>query len=140
MEVTAAPVQAAVSNVESDVPKPKTAEVDPEAVTLDLLEWNRLSGQVASLAGTRHARDLLTEGLPVALSREESEVLHVEMEEAYLLEHVRAKSIELRGFVDIRPLVTHATKGGSLDAVQGGVYQACQGLPCQCARALGDQA
>lgn len=115
MEVTAAPVQAAVSNVESDVPKPKTAEVDPEAVTLDLLEWNRLSGQVASLAGTRHARDLLTEGLPVALSREESEVLHVEMEEAYLLEHVRAKSIELRGFVDIRPLVTHATKGGSLD-------------------------
>ena len=61
-----------------------TAEVagaDPEAVTLELLEWNRLSAQVASLASTRHGRDLIAEGLPVALSREESEVLHVEMEE-----------------------------------------------------------
>ena len=96
-------------------PPADPVEPDPTAVTLELLEWNRLCCMVASLAGTRRGRETIEQGLPVSLTREESETLHREMEEAYALEQVRDKKIEIRGFVDIRPLVTHATKGGSLD-------------------------
>ena len=91
------------------------SDQDAEAVTLELLEWNRLSAQVASLAGMRRSKELLTEGLVVSLTREESEILHVETEEAFLLEQVRVKSIDTRGFIDVRPLVAHASKGGSLE-------------------------
>jgi len=91
------------------------AEPDPEEVTLELLEWNRLSTMVAAQANTRRARELLELGLPLKHSREESEVLQREMEEAYTLEQNRAKTIDLRGFIDVAPLITHASKGGLLD-------------------------
>ena len=31
------------------------------------------------------------------------------------IEQIKARRIELGGFIDINPLVTHASKGGSLD-------------------------
>ena len=37
------------------------------------------------------------------------------MEEAHRLEQNLAKTIDLRGFIDMAPLVTHASKGGVLD-------------------------
>ena len=88
---------------------------DPTRTTLELLEWPRLSAQVASLASTRAAKSLLEDGLPVNYTREESEVLQQETEEAFTLEQILVRPIELRGFSDIAPLVTHATKGGELD-------------------------
>lgn len=96
-------------------PPAPPAEPDPEDVTLDLLEWDRLSAMVASQAGTRKARALLEAGLPVRHDREESELLQTEMEEAYRLEQGLAKSVDLRRFIDVAPLVTHASKGGLLD-------------------------
>lgn len=91
------------------------AERDPEEVTLELLEWDRLSTMVAAQANTRRAREELEGGLPLGGTREESEVLQKEMEEAFTLEQNLARSIDLRGFIDVAPLVTHASKGGLLD-------------------------
>jgi DNA mismatch repair protein MutS2 len=88
---------------------------NPVDVTLELLEWQRLSSMVASMAGTRVGREAMEGGLPVHHDREESELLHRETEEAWTLEQVRNTPIELRGFVNIDPLVTHASKGGVLD-------------------------
>ena len=50
-------------------PEAPGAERDPEDVTLELLEWERLSAIVASQAGTRKARELLEAGLPVRHDR-----------------------------------------------------------------------
>lgn len=99
---------------------PAAREPEPRArdamdITLDLLEWDRLSSAVATFASTRRTREELAGGLPVRLTRAESEVLQAEMEEAWTLEQVRASPIELRGFSDIGPLVTHASKGGILE-------------------------
>ena len=107
---------AAADEVAADaVSAPPPDETDPSVTTLELLEWPRLSAQVASLAGTRAAKEALAGGLPVDHSRETAEMLHREMEEAYSVEHVLARPIDLRGFSDIAPLVTHARKGGELD-------------------------
>ena len=88
---------------------------DPMATTLELLEWSRLSQQVATFANTGAAREILEAGLPVRLAREASELLHVETEEMWTLEQVLAKPIDLRSFINIDPLVRYAQKGGELD-------------------------
>ena len=88
---------------------------DPTSVTLDLLEWGRLSAHVATLASTRAAKRILEHGLSVDHSFETAERLQREMEEAWTLEQVLASPIDLRGFSDIVPLVEHASKGGELD-------------------------
>ena len=107
-------VLASATESSSDSAAPPFAD-DPMAATLDLLEWERLSQQVASFAQTRMARTKLEAGLQVDQPRETSELLHREMEEVYMLEQVLAKPIDLRGFSDIAPFVTHARKGGELD-------------------------
>ena len=85
------------------------------AMTLDLLEWQRLSEHVASFASIGATRDALRSGLPVDMSHEASTSLHIETEEAYTLEQVLGSRIDLRGFIELGPLVTHASKGGELD-------------------------
>jgi dsDNA-specific endonuclease/ATPase MutS2 len=85
------------------------------ATTLELLEWSRLSQQVATFANTGAAREILEAGLPVRLAREASELLHIETEEMWTLEQVLAKPIDLRSFINIDPLVRYAQKGGELD-------------------------
>ena len=60
----------------------ESAERTPAEVTLELLEWDRLSSMVAGLADTRRAREFYGSGLPVWHSQEESETLHREMEGA----------------------------------------------------------
>lgn len=95
-----------------------TAEVDPVETTLELLEWQRLSNQVASLTSTQAARDVVeTSGLRVDHSLEASERLHRELEEVWTLECKLARPLPLQGFCDLAPLVRHTTKGGVLDGV-----------------------
>ena len=96
-------------------PAPPPVVDDPMATTLELLEWSRLSQQVATFANTGAAREILEAGLPVRLAREASELLHVETEEMWTLEQVVAKPIDLRSFINIDPLVRYAQKGGELD-------------------------
>ena len=106
---------AAINGDAAELPPAAPERVDPENITLELLEWPRLSAMVAAQASTRRARELLEPGLPVPQSLTASELLHEEMEEAYRLEQNLAKSVDLRGFINIRPLVLHASKGGVLD-------------------------
>ena len=112
------PFACAAAAIDSDVAEVPTAapeRIDPENITLELLEWPRLSAMVAAQASTRRARELLAPGMPVPQSLSESELLHTEMEEAYRLEQNLAKRIDLGGFINIAPLVLHASKGGVLD-------------------------
>lgn len=101
-------------SVLADAPAPPPVD-DPMATTLELLEWSRLSQQVATFANTGAAREILEAGLPVRLAREASELLHIETEEMWTLEQVLAKPIDLRSFINIDPLVRYAQKGGELD-------------------------
>ena len=114
-EIADAPPIPTVDAADDGTAPPAPEPVDPEKVTLDLLEWRRLSSMVAAQAGTRKAQTMLEDGLPVPANRAESEVLHQETEEAYRLEVGLAKTVDLRRFIDIRPLVLHASKGGMLD-------------------------
>ena len=98
---------------------PPPALPDAVASTLTLLEWDRLSEQVASFAATGRARALIRSGgLALPETREGSEQLLAETAEAYTLEQRLAKPLELRGFKDFTPSVTLAQKGGVLEGEQ----------------------
>lgn len=99
---------------ESALGESKTSDKDTIGVTLELLEWDRLSKQVASQADTTLGKEILEAGLPVRLSREESETLQIEMEEAIALAARVMEPIDLRRFHNLRPYVTYASKGGVL--------------------------
>mmetsp|Transcript_9579 Transcript_9579/g.18740 ORF Transcript_9579/g.18740 Transcript_9579/m.18740 type:complete len:940 (-) Transcript_9579:175-2994(-) len=86
----------------------------PEATTLELLEWPRLSRQVAAFASTRQGRAAIGAGLAVPADQAESETLQQETAEAHFIEQQLNRPIELRGFGDIAPLVSLAGKGGVL--------------------------
>ena len=93
--------------------------IGPVEATLELLEWPRLSAQVASFASTTCGREtILSEGLQLPTVRAESEALLVETAEAHTLEQVLATPIELRGFRELEPLVSRASKGGVLTGEQ----------------------
>ena len=91
---------------------------DPAALTLELLEWPRLSSHVASFAGTATCRAAMAAGLAVPTSRGASEALLAETAEAHRLEGALARTIDLRGFGDVSPLATLAGKGGVLTGEQ----------------------
>jgi len=98
---------------------PPPAAPDAVVSTLRLLEWERLSDQVASFAATGRARSLIRSGgLALPKTREGSEQLLAETAEAYTLEQRLAKPLELRGFKDFTPSVTLAQKGGVLEGEQ----------------------
>jgi len=91
----------------------------PVASTLELLEWDKLSAQVAGFAGTASAREMLrSTGLPLPQAREGSERLLAETREAWQIEQRLAKPLELRGFHDLTASVSLAQKGGVLDGEQ----------------------
>lgn len=91
----------------------------PVASTLELLEWEKLSAQVAGFAGTGHGRELLRgHGLPLPEAREESEQLLAETREAWTIEQRLAKPLDLRGFHELSQPVSLAEKGGVLDGEQ----------------------
>ena len=88
----------------------------PVASTLELLEWDQLSAQVAGFAGTASAREMLrSTGLPLPQTREGSQRLLAETREAWQIEQRLAKPLELRGFHELTASVTLAQKGGVLD-------------------------
>jgi len=96
-----------------------TARCAPVASTLELLEWDKLSAQVAGFAGTASAREMLRrDGLPLPQAREGSERLLAETREAWAIEQRLAKPLELRGFHDLTMPVSLAQKGGVLDGEQ----------------------
>ena len=104
---------------EPAAPVPSTdAGACPVAATLELLEWPRLSAHVATFASTAHGREVLAEGLEIPARREASEALLLQTEEAFTVESVLARPLELRGFGHIEPLVSLASKGGVLTGEQ----------------------
>ena len=92
-----------------------TEQCAPVASTLQLLEWEKLSAQVAGFAGTARAREMLRrDGLPLPQARDGSERLLAETREAGAIEQQLAKPLELRGFHDLSMSVSLAQKGGVL--------------------------
>ena len=110
---TAAPAPVSAAHAAAEPPS-----IGPVEATLELLEWSRLSAQVASFASTTGGRESLSSGLELPGSLEESEVLLRETGEAHTLEQVLASPIDLRGFRDLQPLVSLASKGGVLSGEQ----------------------
>lgn len=91
------------------------SDTDPMNVTLRLLDWERFSQRVAKYAHTEVAQELYEEGVPVPKTREESEILQAEMEEAYRAEQLMKAELECHNFADLRMHVEVAKMGAILD-------------------------
>ena len=63
--------------------------------------------------------------MPIHHQREKAEALQREMEEAWTLEQSLNCPIELKGFTDLEPFVSYASKGGVLDGTQSLGSQKC---------------
>ena len=112
IETIAAPTAAA-----EPAAAPAATPDAPDAVreALDLLEWPRLSAQVASFASTRHVRDAMDPGLPLGATRAESLELQSMMVEARYVEADLGRPLPIDGFGDVAPLASRARKGGVLE-------------------------
>ncbi|MEB3275712.1 MAG: endonuclease MutS2 [Cyanobacteriota bacterium] len=86
--------------------------MNPQAETLELLEWPRLAEHLASFSGTEAGRRHCLR-LPLAADLERSRALIAETGELLALDGLLEGGLSLQGIADIEPLLQLCAKGGT---------------------------